>query len=122
MGCTMQEPTDDYPGPGLLPVRRPARWLAAASRRDNRPLLPPSHPCEVPLAAQDVTETPAGTRPRVILHIGEPKTGTTSLQQIMWRNRSELAAGGVVLPGHHPQDDFRARTCAACRSWPAIPR
>src|SRR5260370_6621106 len=42
----------EYPGPGLLPVRRPARWLAAASRRDNRPLLPPSHPCEVPLAAQ----------------------------------------------------------------------
>jgi hypothetical protein len=44
----------------------------------------------------------------VILHIGEPKTGTTSLQQIMWRNRSELAAQGVVLPGHHPQDHFRA--------------
>ncbi len=46
--------------------------------------------------------------PRVVLHIGEPKTGTTSLQQIMWRNRSELAARGVVLPGHHPQDHFRA--------------
>ena len=26
----------------------------------------------------------------------------------MWRNRSELAARGVVLPGHHPQDHFRA--------------
>jgi hypothetical protein len=26
----------------------------------------------------------------------------------MWRNRSELAAQGVVLPGHHPQDHFRA--------------
>jgi hypothetical protein len=45
---------------------------------------------------------------RVVLHIGEPKTGTTSLQQIMWRNRSGLAARGVVLPGHHPQDHFRA--------------
>jgi hypothetical protein len=44
----------------------------------------------------------------VILHIGEPKTGTTSLQQVMWRNRSELAAQGVVLPGHHAQDHFRA--------------
>jgi hypothetical protein len=56
------------------------------------------------LAAQGETDPPA----RVILHIGEPKTGTTSLQQIMWRNRSELAAQGVVLPGHHPQDHFRA--------------
>jgi hypothetical protein len=57
------------------------------------------------LAAQGEFPTP---RPRVVLHIGEPKTGTTSLQQIMWRNRSELAARGVVLPGHHPQDHFRA--------------
>ena len=44
----------------------------------------------------------------MFLHIGEPKTGTTFLQQVMWRNRAELAAQGVVLPGHHPQDHFRA--------------
>jgi len=44
----------------------------------------------------------------VFLHIGEPKTGTTFLQQVMWSNRAELAAQGVVLPGHHPQDHFRA--------------
>ena len=50
----------------------------------------------------------APARPKVFLHIGEPKTGTTFLQQVMWRNRSELAARGVVLPGHHPQDHFRA--------------
>src|ERR1700733_10803511 len=48
-------------------------------------------------------------RPRVLVHIGEPKTGTTFLQQVMWSNRAELAAQGVVLPGHHPQDHFRAR-------------
>src|SRR5258707_11764525 len=47
-------------------------------------------------------------RPRVLVHIGEPKTGTTFLQQLMWSNRAELAAQGVVLPGHHPQDHFRA--------------
>jgi hypothetical protein len=45
----------------------------------------------------------------VIVHIGEPKTGTTFLQQVMWRNRGELAAAGVLLPGHHPQDHFRAQ-------------
>jgi hypothetical protein len=46
--------------------------------------------------------------PKVFLHIGEPKTGTTFLQQVMWRNRAELAAQGVVLPGHHLQDHYRA--------------
>ena len=45
---------------------------------------------------------------RVFLHIGEPKTGTTFLQQVMWGNRAELAAQGLVLPGHHAQDHFRA--------------
>ncbi len=59
--------------------------------------------------------TPAGTVPpgaagpgRVFLHIGEPKTGTTFLQQVMWGNRAALKARGLVLPGHHPQDHFRA--------------
>jgi hypothetical protein len=76
------------------------------------------------LTANDVTEfrttpdpAPVATgsdslgsqaRPKIFLHIGEPKTGTTFLQQVMWRNRSQLAAQGVVLPGHHPQDHFRA--------------
>jgi hypothetical protein len=49
-----------------------------------------------------------GPGPKVFLHIGEPKTGTTFLQHVMWRNRGELAAQGVVLPGHHPQDHYRA--------------
>jgi hypothetical protein len=61
----------------------------------------------VPAAAAGRSPGP-GPQPRVFLHIGEPKTGTTFLQQVMWRNRSELAAQGVVLPGHHPQDHFRA--------------
>ena len=67
----------------------------------------------------------APARPKVVLHIGEPKTGTTFLQQVMWRNRSELAAHGVVLPGHHPQDHFRAsqdlRGIAKLASDPAGP-
>jgi hypothetical protein len=59
-------------------------------------------------ADSDTRSTPGPGRPRVFLHIGEPKTGTTFLQHVMWRNRSELAAQGVVLPGHHPQDHYRA--------------
>jgi hypothetical protein len=53
-------------------------------------------------------EALAVARPKVFLHIGEPKTGTTFLQQVMWGNRAELAEQGVVLPGHHPQDHYRA--------------
>jgi hypothetical protein len=57
-------------------------------------------------AGSDSHGTPS--QPRILLHIGEPKTGTTFLQQVLWRNRSQLAAQGVVLPGHHPQDHYRA--------------
>ena len=32
---------------------------------------------------------------RVFLHIGEPKTGTTFLQQVLWGNRAELAASAL---------------------------
>ncbi len=45
---------------------------------------------------------------RVYLHIGEPKCGTTFLQQVMWASRDELAAHGVVLPGLSIEDHFRA--------------
>lgn len=45
---------------------------------------------------------------RVFLHIGEPKCGTTYLQQILWRNQATLAAQGVVLPGRVQWDFFRA--------------
>lgn len=64
-------------------------------------------PADVPAKAGTRTAA-ARQRPKIILHIGEPKTGTTFLQQVIWRNRAELSAQGVVLPGHHPQDHFRA--------------
>jgi hypothetical protein len=57
--------------------------------------------------AEDPREDP-GTPARVFVHIGEPKTGTTFLQQVMWGNRGMLAARGLALPGHHPQDHYRA--------------
>ena len=66
-----------------------------------------SLPGDVPATA-GARPAAAGQRPRVFLHIGEPKTGSTFLQQVIWRNRATLAAQGVVLPGHHPQDHFRA--------------
>jgi hypothetical protein len=60
------------------------------------------------LVADHAAWARARRRPTIFLHVGEPKTGTTFLQQIMWRNRGELAAQGVALPGHHPQDHYRA--------------
>jgi len=45
---------------------------------------------------------------RVYLHIGEPKTGTTFVQQAIWANRTRLAAQGVVLPGYSHRDHSRA--------------
>jgi hypothetical protein len=51
---------------------------------------------------------PGGSRPVVYLHIGEPKTGTTFVQQAMWGTRATLAAQGVVLPGFSDRDHFRA--------------
>ena len=47
-------------------------------------------------------------RPTVYLHVGEPKSGTTFVQHVMWSNRDLLAKQGVLLPGMHPQDHFRA--------------
>ena len=66
-----------------------------------------SPPGDLPATAP-ARSAAAGQRPRVFLHIGEPKTGSTFLQQVIWRNRATLASQGVVLPGHHPQDHFRA--------------
>ena len=48
------------------------------------------------------------THPRIFIHIGEPKTGTTFLQQLMFANRRALVAQGVNLPGARPRYHFRA--------------
>jgi hypothetical protein len=37
---------------------------------------------------------------RVYVHVGLPKTGTTSIQEFLWFNRSATAAMGVRYPGH----------------------
>jgi len=42
------------------------------------------------------------------VHIGEPKTGTTFLQDALWGNRARLAAQGLQLPGYSDRDHSRA--------------
>jgi hypothetical protein len=51
----------------------------------------------------------SGTQgPCVYLHIGEPKTGTTFLQDALWANRARLAAQRLRLPGYSDRDHSRA--------------
>jgi len=44
----------------------------------------------------------------VFVHIGPPKTGTTYLQEVLWRNRERLAARGLLVPGPSPVSQFHA--------------
>jgi hypothetical protein len=60
-----------------------------------------------------------GRGPRVYVHIGEPKTGTTFLQQVMWTNKAELRAAGLLLPGPRPMAHWRA--AQDLRDVPQIP-
>ena len=45
---------------------------------------------------------------RVFIHVGAPKTGTTYLQDLLWRHREELARLGVLYPGDRRDAHFRA--------------
>lgn len=49
-----------------------------------------------------------GTSRSIYLHVGPPKTGTTYLQDTLWRNRRRLGAVGVDVPGSHRLDHFYA--------------
>ena len=44
---------------------------------------------------------------RVFFHIGPPKSGTTYLQDILWKNKKRLASDGVLLPARRV-DNFHA--------------
>ena len=47
-------------------------------------------------------------QPRVYLHVGLPKTGTTHIQEMLWHNRARLAAQGVLYPGYVHYAHFHA--------------
>ncbi|QUQ66504.1 hypothetical protein [Kutzneria sp. CA-103260] len=46
--------------------------------------------------------------PRVHLHVGLPKTGTTHLQNMLWHNRDTAAAQGLLYPGYVHSAHFHA--------------
>jgi hypothetical protein len=45
---------------------------------------------------------------RVYLHIGLPKTGTTSVQDTLWDNQKVLAPAGVYFPGYIVEAHYHA--------------
>ena len=45
---------------------------------------------------------------RVLLHVGTPKTGTTHLQDVLFRNREVLAAAGIAYPATRHDSHFLA--------------
>ncbi len=45
---------------------------------------------------------------RVLLHVGTPKTGTSALQDVLFRNRSRLLEQGVLYPGERFDAHFLA--------------
>ncbi|MFT4286391.1 hypothetical protein [Nocardioides sp.] len=54
---------------------------------------------------------------RVLLHIGTPKTATTYLQDILFRNRDVLEKHDVHYPATHFDDHFRAALDLTRREW-----
>ena len=45
---------------------------------------------------------------RVLLHVGTPKTGTSYLQDVLFRNAKPLAAAGIRYPAHRFDAHFLA--------------
>ncbi|CAN5897646.1 hypothetical protein BH20ACT6_BH20ACT6_06260 [soil metagenome] len=59
---------------------------------------------------------PAGTA-RVYLHVGVPKTGTTFIQDVLWRGRNRLARDGVCYPLRRRSEHFAATMDLRGASW-----
>lgn len=45
---------------------------------------------------------------RVYLHVGTPKTGTTSIQELLWQQRDVAASAGLLYPGYIQAAHFHA--------------
>jgi hypothetical protein len=57
---------------------------------------------------EDQAEHAVGSSPRVFIHVGPPKTGTTFVQDNLYHWRTALAEQGIVLPSQRRHDDWLA--------------
>jgi hypothetical protein len=53
----------------------------------------------------------------VVLHVGAPKTGTSFVQDVLWRNRESLADQGVLYPADRFDEHFLAALDLLELSW-----
>lgn len=53
----------------------------------------------------------------MILHVGAPKTGTTFLQNVLWRNRERLAERGIGYPLTSGREHFAATMDLRQSNW-----
>ena len=60
------------------------------------------------LAGAPAPGEPAEQVQRVYIHLGEPKTGTTHLQNTLWDHRHTLAEAGLNYPGPQQDSHWRA--------------
>lgn len=63
------------------------------------------------------TDSSTGRQPSVYLHVGVPKTGTTFIQDVLWRRREALAAEGVCYPLQQRTEHFAATMDLRSASW-----
>ena len=56
-------------------------------------------------------------QPRAVVHVGAPKTGTTYLQAVLWRNRDTLRDAGVRYPLQGPGEHFAAALDVREMAW-----
>ena len=65
---------------------------------------------------------PPTARRRVIVHVGAPKTGTSFVQDVLWRNREPLAEQGVLYPADRFDEHFLAALDLMDLHWGGIER
>jgi hypothetical protein len=58
---------------------------------------------------------------KTFLHIGAPKSGTTYLQTVLWRNRARLREVGVLVPGRQLNDYNRAAVAVRSPGLSSVP-
>ena len=54
---------------------------------------------------------------RVLLHVGTPKTGTSYVQDVMFRNRETLAEAGILYPAERFDEHFLAALDLMSLPW-----
>ncbi|MEP7089838.1 MAG: hypothetical protein ABI776_06975 [Nocardioidaceae bacterium] len=64
---------------------------------------------------------PAGSR-RVLVHVGAPKTGTSFVQDVLWRNRESLAEQGILYPADRFDEHFLAALDLLELHWGGLER